>query len=107
MVFTPQRPSGVATQPQQDPHYPISQPDYPPSSVALREEGAVIPAFMVRPHGTLEPDSVVISESSGHLALDRSALVHAIAHWRLMPATENGVPVKAWHQFRVVFEYPY
>jgi len=105
MVFAPQRPPDARrTPPQQDPEHPITEPLPPPGSAMLGEHGAVILGFVVRTDGTLDPDSVTVTESSGYPALDRAAIAHAIAAWRFKPATEDGVAVSAPHQLRVVFE---
>lgn len=98
------KPQGVTSDPKQDPKRPITQPEYPATSVRLGEEGAVILKFMVMPNGRVDGDSISVVESSGSERLDKAAMMEARKAWRFIPAMQDGKPVAHWHQFRVVFE---
>ncbi|MEN3950637.1 energy transducer TonB [Iodidimonas sp. SYSU 1G8] len=93
----------VITYPAQKPKSPISQPDYPASSVFNNEEGAVILKFNVRVDGSVDPSTIVVGESSGFRSLDMAAIAEA-EKWTFEPGTKNGKPVESPHHFRVVFE---
>jgi protein TonB len=90
--------------PQSDPKRPITQPDYPATSRRLGEEGAVVLRFLVQADGRVDDSSIEVTQSSGHDRLDKAAVQEAKRRWRFKPATEDGKPVAAWHQFRVVFQ---
>lgn len=100
----PPPPKAAPTEPRQDPRRPITQPEYPATSVRLGEEGAVILKFMVMPNGRVDGDSISVVESSGSERLDKAAIAEARKAWRFIPGTQDGKPVAVWHQFRVVFE---
>jgi protein TonB len=94
----------AATEPRQDPRRPITQPEYPATSVRLGEEGAVILKFMVMPNGRVDGDTISVVESSGSERLDKAAIAEARKAWKFIPGTKDGKPAATWHQFRVVFE---
>ena len=98
------KPKAAATEPKSDPKRPITQPEYPATSVRLGEEGAVILKFMVQPNGRVDGNTISVVESSGSERLDKAAMAEARKAWKFIPATEDGKPIAAWHQFRVVFE---
>jgi protein TonB len=98
------KPKAAATEPRSDPKRPITQPEYPATSVRLGEEGAVILKFMVQPNGRVDGNTISVVESSGSERLDKAAMAEARKAWKFIPATEDGKPVAAWYQFRVVFE---
>lgn len=100
----PPPPSAPPTEPRQDPRRPITQPEYPATSVRLGEEGAVILKFMVQPNGRVDPETISVVESSGSERLDKAAIAEARKAWKFIPGTKDGKPVAVWHQFRVVFE---
>lgn len=84
-----------------DPRHPLTQPDYPMSSRRLDEQGKVALSVLVGPDGhVLE---VKVTQSSGSPRLDQAAVNEARAHWRLRPATRNGVPFEQWLTLGVVF----
>jgi TonB family protein len=86
-----------------DPNQPVTQPKYPLEAWNSGTEGEVILAFHVRVDGSVAPESIRIQKTSGSPLLDQSAVSEA-ALWRFTPETENGRPVGADHQFRVVFD---
>jgi protein TonB len=84
-----------------DPHHPLTQPPYPMSSRHLAEEGALLLNILVGDDGHVRDAKV--SHSSGFERLDQAALSEAKQHWRLRPATRNGVAFEQWLTLRVVF----
>lgn len=84
-----------------DPHHPLTQPPYPMSSRHLAEEGALVLDILVGADGHVRDAKV--SRSSGFDRLDQAALSEAKQHWRLRPATRNGVAFEQWLTLRVVF----
>ncbi len=100
----PPPPTAAPTEPRQDPRRPITQPEYPATSVRLGEEGAVILKFMVMPNGRVDGETISVVESSGSERLDKAAIAEARKAWKFIPGTKDGKPVAVWHQFRVVFE---
>jgi periplasmic protein TonB len=85
-----------------DSRYPLTQPPYPPSMVRAGYEGSVDIEIYVLPSGRVGDARVV--RSTGHPALDQSAIDEAKRRWRLLPATRDGEAYAQWHKMRVVFE---
>lgn len=77
------------------------QPDYPPTSRRLGEEGSVVVLVLVDPEGKVSDGK--IQTSSGFPRLDEAALKHALRAWRFTPGTEGGKPVSVWHAVKVTF----
>lgn len=77
------------------------QPDYPPTSRRLGEEGSVVLQVLVDTEGKVTDGKV--QTSSGFPRLDEAALKHALRAWRFTPGTEDGKPVSAWHSVKVTF----
>lgn len=84
-----------------DPHHPLTQPAYPMSSRRGAEEGALLLDILVGADGHVRDARV--SQSSGFDRLDQAAVTEAKQHWRLRPATRNGVAFEQWLTLRVVF----
>ena len=84
-----------------DPHHPLTQPPYPMPSRHFSEEGALVLDILVGADGHVRDAKV--SRSSGFDRLDQAALSEAKQHWRLRPATRNGVAFEQWLTLRVVF----
>lgn len=82
-----------------DSHTPA--PDYPWSARRRGAEGRVVLRLEVDADG--RPIEVELVHSSGHDALDQAALT-AIRHWRLRPATADGVPVAGRVVVPIVFK---
>lgn len=78
------------------------QPEYPPTSRRLGEEGSVVLSVLVATDGKVQ--DAKIQTSSGFPRLDDAALKHALRAWRFTPGTEDGVPVTAWHSVKVTFK---
>ncbi len=92
----------VKKAPEIDPRYKRRfQPDYPPTSRRLGEEGSVVVQILVGPDGKVSDGK--IQKSSGFPRLDEAALKHALRAWRFTPGTEDGKPVSVWHSVKVTF----
>ena len=92
----------VKKAPEIDPRYKRRfQPDYPPTSRRLGEEGSVVVQVLVGPDGTVSDGK--IQTSSGFPRLDEAALKHALRAWRFTPGTEDGKPVSVWNSVKVTF----
>ncbi len=78
------------------------QPEYPPTSRRLGEEGSVVLQVLVGPDGAVKDGKV--QKSSGFPRLDEAALKHALRAWRFTPGTEDGAPVSVWHSVKVTFK---
>jgi len=84
-----------------DPRHPLTQPDYPMPARRLDEQGKVALSVLVGTDGHVR--DVKVMQSSGSPRLDQAAVSEARAHWRLRPATRNGVPFEQWLNLGVVF----
>ena len=81
----------VKKAPEIDPRYKRRfQPDYPPTSRRLGEEGSVIVQVLVDPEGKVSDGK--IQKSSGFPRLDEAALKHALRARRVKPGPENRKP---------------
>ena len=68
-------------------------PPYPIVARRLGMEGVVLLDVLVAPDG--HAADVRVARSSGHPALDESALTTVREHWRFVPARRDGVPVES------------
>lgn len=84
-----------------DPRHPLTQPDYPAAERRSNEQGKVVLALLIGTDGRVA--DVNVARSSGSSRLDQAAVTEARAHWRLRPATRNGVPFEQWVTLSVVF----
>jgi protein TonB len=75
-------------------------PPYPRLARQNRWEGTVRLRAMVTAGGVVE--TVALERSSGHAALDRSAL-DGVQQWRFIPATRGGVPIACEVSIPVAF----
>jgi protein TonB len=99
----PPPPPAVRKEPEIDPRFKRRfQPDYPPTSRRLGEEGSVILQVLVGPDGTVQDGKV--QQSSGHTRLDEAALKHALRAWRFTPGTDGGKPITMWKTIKVTFQ---
>ena len=95
--------AGIKKAPEIDPKFKRRfQPDYPPTSRRLGEEGSVVLQVLVGVDGKVQDGKV--QTSSGFPRLDEAALKHALRAWRFTPGTEDGKPVTAWHSVKVTFK---
>lgn len=98
----PPPPKVERTPPRPNPRRPLVEPDYPPQSKRLGEEGATVLRLYILEDGRV--GDAQIATSSGFPRLDEAALRHAKRAWRFLPATEGGQPVATWYDFRVVWK---
>jgi len=77
------------------------EPEYPPQSRRLREQGLV----KLRVHVTVDGrvGEVTLHKSSGYERLDKAAL-DTVRHWRFRPAQRAGIPVAGWVVVPIRFE---
>jgi protein TonB len=94
-------PQPVITAAAVDPRHPLTQPAYPMSARRGDEQGIALLDILVGTDGRVRDAKV--SQSSGFEPLDQAALSAAKQHWRLRPATRNGVAFEQWLTLRVVF----
>jgi TonB family protein len=76
------------------------KPPYPISSRENGEQGAVMLHACINDHGTVE--RVDLAQSSGHPALDRSAL-NTVRHWHFRPAQESGKSIPMCYRLPIRF----
>jgi protein TonB len=99
----PEVKKGVRKAPEIDPKFKRRfQPEYPPTSRRLGEEGSVVLQVLVGADGSVMDGKV--QTSSGFPRLDEAALKHALRAWRFTPGTEDGAPVQTWHSVKVTFK---
>lgn len=95
--------AGVKKAPEIDPKFKRRfQPEYPPTSRRLGEEGSVILQVLVGADGKVQDAKV--QKTSGFPRLDEAAIKHALRAWRFTPGTEDGKPVTVWHSIKVTFK---
>lgn len=68
------------------------EPVFPSLSRRLGEEGRVLLQVRVGPDGSVR--GITVSHSSGYPRLDNAA-TRAVAHWRFLPASVNGIAVES------------
>jgi protein TonB len=76
------------------------KPPYPISSRENGEQGAVMLHACINQRGTVE--RVDLAQSSGHAALDRSAL-NTVRHWHFAPAQEGGRYISMCYRLPIRF----
>jgi TonB family protein len=76
------------------------KPPYPISSRENGEQGAVMLHACISHRGTVE--QVDLAQSSGHPALDRSAL-NTVRHWHFTPAQEGGKSIPMCYRLPIRF----
>ena len=76
------------------------KPPYPISSRENGEEGVVMLYACVSDHGKVE--RLDLAQSSGHPALDRSAL-NTVRHWSFRPAQESGKSIPMCYRLPIRF----
>jgi protein TonB len=93
--------SAPITPPSADAYAPLNpKPPYPISSRENGEQGAVMLYACITDHGKVE--RLDLAQSSGHPALDRSAL-NTIRHWSFRPAQESGKSIPMCYRLPIRF----
>lgn len=83
-----------------DPRLNNPKPTYPIASRENGEEGRVWLSLCVSEYGLI--DRLQLAQSSGHPALDRSAL-NTVTHWKFHPARKNGAAIPYCYRLPIVF----
>ncbi|WP_397392520.1 energy transducer TonB [Polynucleobacter sp.] len=76
------------------------KPPYPISSRENGEQGRVLLNACINDKG--EIDRLDLAKTSGHPALDRSAL-NTVQHWRFIPAQQGGGPIPLCYRLPINF----
>ena len=98
---TAQRPQTQQTPLITNPRYSRrTEPSYPRKARRREQEGTVVVRARVNPHGSV--NRVWVHQSSGHPALDNSALT-AVRQWRFVPASRSGHNIASIVQLSVNF----
>ncbi len=85
-----------------DPKYRAAmQPPYPASATRLEQEGRLLLRVHVASDGHVM--EALVTSSSGYSSLDDAAKNHAIKHWHLRPATQDGTAIESWLTVPVQF----
>jgi protein TonB len=95
----------AAAAPAEPPRYDMAylnnpQPEYPPLSKRLREQGRVLLRVLVNASGLVE--EIEVKSGSGYVRLDDAALV-AVRRWKFAPARANGQAVAGWAVVPIAF----
>ncbi|EUJ10641.1 TonB family protein [Methylophilaceae bacterium 11] len=77
------------------------KPEYPASAQRQGKGGTVILRVRVLANGSVE--SVAVKKSSGHKALDESA-VSAVQKWTFVPSKRGSTPIDGWATVPIVFK---
>ena len=91
----------VVIEPQGDPRFPFTEPEYPVSEIRLGHEGTVWLSIEILPNGRV--GAVRIDQSSGYVRLDASAAREA-HRWRMKPGTQDGVATARWKRVPITFQ---
>lgn len=81
-------------------HLNNPEPNYPPVSRRMGEEGQVLLDVHIQPDGSV--DDVKLKRSSGFPRLDEAA-VQAVRRWRYVPARRGNEPIAYWYVQPVKF----
>jgi len=76
------------------------KPPYPISSRENGEQGRVYLSACINERGKIE--RLDLAKSSGHVALDRSAL-NTVRHWEFIPAYQHGKPIPICYRLPINF----
>lgn len=98
----PPPPADVVVAPRSNPKRPVTEPDYPPMSKRLGEEGSVVLELYVLEDGRV--GEARLKTSSGFPRLDEAAIKHVKRSWRLLPGTKNGKAEPMWYPFKITFK---
>jgi protein TonB len=87
--------------PQADPRYPFTQPEYPIADIRMGHEGTVWLSIEILPNGRV--GKVQVDQSSGFVRLDESAVREART-WRMKPGMQDGVATSMWKRVPITFQ---
>ena len=90
----------VIVQPQGDPRFPFTEPEYPTPDIRMGHEGTVWLSIEILPNGRV--GAVRIDQTSGFARLDESAVREA-RKWRMKPGMQDGVASPMWKRVPVTF----
>ena len=90
----------VIVQPQSDPRYPFTEPDYPTPDIRMGHEGTVWLTIEILPNGRV--GAVRVDQTSGFARLDDSAVREA-RKWRMRPGTQDGIAIPMYKRVPVTF----
>jgi len=76
-------------------------PVYPKTALKRKQQGSALVQVLVNELG--ETEKIELVETSGYVALDKSAL-KAVAGWAFDAARVDGKPIRAWVEVPVVFQ---
>jgi protein TonB len=79
-----------------------SQPEYPPQSRRLGEQGSLVLQVMVDASGRVTDSKLV--QSSGSQRLDQAALDGVKTNYRFFPGTVGGKPQPMWFTFKFTWK---
>ena len=91
----------VIVQPQGDPRFPFTEPEYPNPDIRMGHEGTVLLSIEVLPNGRV--GQVRIERSSGFVRLDESAVREA-RKWRMKPGMQDGIATAMWKRVPITFQ---
>jgi protein TonB len=91
----------LIVEPQIDPRYPFTEPEYPVSDIRMGHEGTVVLALQILANGRV--GDVRIDKSSGFAKLDESAIREA-RRWRMKPGTSDGNAMPMWKRVPIKFQ---
>jgi protein TonB len=91
----------VVIQPQGDPRFPFTEPEYPTAEIRMGHEGTVWLSIEILPNGRV--GLVRIDQTSGFVRLDDSAVREA-KKWRMRPGLRDGVAIAMWKRVPVTFQ---
>jgi len=109
----PPAPVAVAAPPAPPPREPVrigprldgarsSEPEYPPASRRLGEQGFLIVQVLVDAGG--RPTEVKVQQSSGFPRLDQAAVTGIKEHYRFVPGSIDGRPEAMWFTFKFTWK---
>ena len=90
----------VIVQPQGDPRYPFTEPEYPIPDIRMGHEGTVWLTIEILPNGRV--GAVRVDQTSGFARLDESAVREA-RKWRMKPGMQDGIAIAMWKRVPVTF----
>ncbi|HXZ02030.1 MAG TPA: TonB family protein [Stellaceae bacterium] len=78
------------------------EPDYPPTSRRLGEQGSLILQVLVDVDGRVIDEKLL--QSSGYDRLDQAALDGVKGNYRFLPGTVDGKPQQMWYTFKFTWK---